>query len=79
MHPFVNAKQIFIKNKRENVNFQAGFKCVFNADEGNNHVSAFILLFQLPRGFLYTKMNSTYIHRCRAASNIRAATNPSAF
>lgn len=32
MHPFVNAKQIFIKNKRENVNFQAGFKCVFNAD-----------------------------------------------
>lgn len=28
---FENAKQIFIKNCREKVNFQAGFRCKFNA------------------------------------------------
>ena len=31
MHIFNSAKQIFIKNKREEVNFQSGFKCKFHA------------------------------------------------
>ena len=36
--PFTNAQPIFIKNKRESVNFQAGFKCVFNADESKEYL-----------------------------------------
>lgn len=38
MQPFVNAKPIFIKNRRESVNFQAGFKCVFSADAGKKYL-----------------------------------------
>lgn len=34
---FENAKQIYIKNKREAINFQAGFKCKFNADLNKNY------------------------------------------
>lgn len=32
------AKPIFIKNKREVMNFQAGFKCTFEADSSKNYV-----------------------------------------
>lgn len=38
MQPFVNENPIFIKNRRESVNFQAGFKCVFSADAGKKYL-----------------------------------------
>ena len=38
MQSFENAGQVFIKNKRETVNFQAGFKCLFNADKSKRYI-----------------------------------------
>ena len=35
--PFVNAKKIFIKNRRNEINFQAGFKCKFTASKVNEY------------------------------------------
>lgn len=37
MHIFNSAKQVFIKNKRETVNFTAGFKCKFDAAKNKEY------------------------------------------
>lgn len=38
MKVFKNAKQVFIKNKRDEINFQAGFKCKFNAIKNKEYI-----------------------------------------
>ena len=38
MKSFENAKQIFIKNRREELNFQAGFKCKFQAEKSREYI-----------------------------------------